>query len=281
MLDQITPVILTYNEAANIERTLAVLDWAREIVIVDSYSDDQTFALARRNPRAQVFQRVFDCHASQWNYAIKETGITSEWVLALDADYVLTPEIVEEIRHLTPAKNIAGYFARFIYCVNGKRLGSSIYPPVTVLYRREQACYSQDGHTQRVELRGEVLNLTAPILHDDRKSFQRWLRGQSSYMKLEAAKLTRSRLRELGWADRVRKLKIIAPIGVLFYCLFARGLILEGRPGIYYSFQRMLAELILSLNLIRQSLSGSKKEADPEATNETKASELMAIEQRK
>ena len=134
MLDQITPVILTYNEAPNIGRTLERLAWARDIVVVDSFSDDETLAIVDGTPRVRIFQREFDCHENQWNFALAETGISSEWVLALDADYLLTPELVTELDALRPEPGIAGYRARFVYCVNGRRLRGSAYPPVTVLY---------------------------------------------------------------------------------------------------------------------------------------------------
>jgi glycosyltransferase involved in cell wall biosynthesis len=264
MLDQITPVILTYNEAPNIGRTLERLAWARDIVVVDNFSNDETLAIVDRTLQSRLFQREFDCHENQWNFALKETGVTSEWVLALDADYVLTPELVEEIKDLRPAGNIAGYRARFIYCVSGRPLRGSAYPPVTVLYRREGASYRQDGHTQRVIVAGSVVDLRAPIFHDDRKSFDHWLRSQARYMKLEANKLAQSAWSDLGWADRLRKMRIVAPFAILFYCLFGRGAILDGREGIYYAFQRLLSELILSLYLIEKSFAGQKSfDPDP------------------
>src|SRR5256885_1403718 len=102
MLVQITPIVLTYNEAPNIRRTLDGLRWARDIVVVDSFSDDATLALLSEYSQVRVFQRRFDTHKSQWNYALKETGTTSEWVLALDADYVITSEVVEELKGLRP-----------------------------------------------------------------------------------------------------------------------------------------------------------------------------------
>ena len=252
MLDQITPVILTYNEAPNIARTLERLAWARDIVIVDSFSDDETLSMIDRTPQVRVFQREFDSHENQWNFALGETDISSEWVLALDADYVLTPELVEELREMKPAASASGYQARFIYCVNGRPLRGSAYPPVTVLYRREGACYRQDGHTQRVQVPGNILSLRAPILHDDRKSFDRWLRSQSRYMKLEAEKLAESSWRDLGWADRLRKLAVLVPFAILFYCLFIRRAILDGRAGLCYSFQRLLSELLLSVYLLER-----------------------------
>jgi glycosyltransferase involved in cell wall biosynthesis len=250
MLDQITPVILTYNEAPNIARTLEPLRWAREIIIVDSQSTDETLDLITRSPHARVFQRVFDCFADQWTFALTETGITTEWVLALDADYLLTPEFVAELKTLTSSPGVDGYQARFVYCVYGHPLRGSAYPPVTVLYRREEASYRQDGHAHRVELKGKVETLSSPILHDDRKSLSHWLRVQDGYMRIESRKLRETGWKQLGWADRIRKMGVVAPIAILFYCLFVKGAILDGRPGLYYTFQRLLAELLLSLYLI-------------------------------
>ena len=281
MLDQITPVILTYNEAPNIERTLDRLGWARDIVVVDSFSDDETLALVSRTPRARVFQREFDSLANQWNFALDETGITSEWVLALDADYVLTPEMVEELKSLSPEPNIAGYSSNFVYCVNGRPLRGSAYPPVTVLYRREGARYRQDGHAHRVVIEGTVNNLRFRILHDDRKSLSHWLRAQDKYMQLEVQKLVESPWRDLGWADRVRKMRVVAPLGVLFYCLFVKGAILDGRAGLYYTFQRVLSELILSLYLIELSLGRGKGRPVEGIGAEQSATELVTARPRK
>src|SRR6185295_5559263 len=189
MIDQITPLILTYNEAPNIARALAGLSWAKKIVVVDSFSDDETVAIAKSFANVRVFQRVFDNHRNQWEFGLKETGINTPWVLALDADYVVSREVVDELDQLRFEDGVVGYRAKFIYCINGKRLRSGIYPPVTVLYRRDGATYVQDGHTQRVALQGMIEEITAPLMHDDRKSFRRWVRSQGRYTELEAQKL--------------------------------------------------------------------------------------------
>src|SRR5690348_1584101 len=102
MLAHITPVILTYNEAPNIGRTLEALRWASAVVVVDSGSSDATTAIARRFPNVRIFERPFDDHATQWNFGISETGIATPWILALDADYVVPPELAEELRALEP-----------------------------------------------------------------------------------------------------------------------------------------------------------------------------------
>jgi glycosyltransferase involved in cell wall biosynthesis len=273
MLDQITPVILTYNEAANIGRTLERLEWAKDIVVVDSLSDDETLGIVAGTPQARTFERKFVSLEDQWNFALRETSITTEWVLALDADYVLTPGLVEELRSLKPDKEIAGYWARFVYCINGRPLRGAAYPHVVALYRRELARYRQDGHAHRVVIEGDLDLLRAPILHDDRKSLGRWLRSQDEYMRLETRKLRETDWSELGWADRIRKMIVPAPLGMFLYCLFVRGVILDGRAGLYYAFQRLISELILSLYLIEERFACEKTVETERVVTITEASE--------
>ena len=248
MLDQISPLILTYNEAANIGRTLERLAWARDIVIVDSFSDDETIEIATSFANVRVIQRAFDNHRNQWEFGLRETGIKTPWVLALDADYLLTNEVTNELKSLNPEADTAGYRANFVYCINGKALHSGIYPPVTVLYRREAASYVQDGHTQRVVVDGPLAQLRAALLHDDRKPLRRWLNSQARYAELEGERI--SKREALDFRDRLRLCFVIVPVAMFCYCLIARGGIFDGWRGFYYAFQRSLAELMLSLYLI-------------------------------
>jgi len=78
-------------------------------------------------------------------------------------------------------------------------------------------------------------------------------------MRLEADKMSNTDWHLLGWSDRLRKLRVVAPVAILFYCLFVKGAILDGRAGLYYTFQRVVAELILSLYLIERSIRSEKK----------------------
>jgi glycosyltransferase involved in cell wall biosynthesis len=250
MLEQITPLILTYNEAPNIGRTLEALAWARDIVVVDSFSDDTTLGIAGSFPKVRMFQRAFDCHRNQWEFGLRETGIKTPWVLALDADYTVTSDVVNELEKLIPATHTAAYRAKFTYCINGNKLHSGIYPPVTVLYRRDAASYVQDGHTQRVVINGPVEDLQSPLLHDDRKPLSRWLVSQTRYAELEVKKLINSERVALSFIDWVRLSCIVLPAVTPFYCLFIRGGIFDGWPGLYYAGQRTLAELLLSLYLL-------------------------------
>ncbi|NEN94751.1 MAG: glycosyltransferase family 2 protein [Moorea sp. SIO3I7] len=248
MLEKITPLILTYNEAPNIQRTLQQLTWAKTIVVIDSYSTDETLEILDSIPQLQVFQRKFDSFAAQCNYGLGK--IESEWVLSLDADYVLTDELISEIQTLQTSPDLNSYSVRFKYCIFGKPLHGTLLPPRKVLYKREKATYQDDGHAHRVIVDGKSAILSAYIHHDDRKPLTRWLWAQDRYMIIEVKKLTQAPKHELSLGDKIRKQKIIAPFIILFYCLILKGGIFDGWHGWYYAFQRMLAETLLSIRLI-------------------------------
>jgi len=258
MLNQITPLVLTFNEAPNIARTLDRLSWAKDIVIVDSMSTDDTRAIASRYPAVRVFERAFTTHAEQWNFGLQQTGIATEWVLALDADFVMTSDAIDEISKLSPPPAVAGYRVPFTYCINGTPLRSGVYPPVTVLYRRDAAIYEQDGHTQRVRVDRTVLPLSSRILHDDRKPLSHWIASQVRYMRLEADKLASAPDSALANVDRLRKLIVVAPPLMFLRCLFIGGGILDGWAGLFYALQRATAELILSLSLVERRVFGRR-----------------------
>ena len=254
MLDQITPLILTFNEAPNIARTLDQLTWASKIVVIDSFSDDETLEILQRYPQVRILQREFTSFADQCNYGLKSNEMTTEWVLNLDADYVLTKELVNELHELRPEDSIEGYRTRFIYCINGKKIRSGIYPQVTTLFRRRSADFVSDGHAHRVMISGVVVPLREAILHDDRKSLRRWLQSQATYAEKEALKLRASKANSLKWPDKLRKFRVVTPLVMPFYCLVLKGGILDGWSGVYYALQRTLAELLLSLELLARTL---------------------------
>jgi glycosyltransferase involved in cell wall biosynthesis len=247
----ITPLVLTFNEAPNIGRTLDRLAWARRIVVVDSFSTDDTVAICRRHPQVDVVQRRFDEHAVQWNFGLDQ--VSTPWVLTLDADYVLSDELVSEIASLAPG-NVNGFFARFTYCVYGRPLRGSLYPPRLVLFRHDRGRYVQDGHTQVLRLDGPSGWLSGPILHDDRKPLDRWFADQVRYAAREVEHLRDTPRHGLNAADRIRRRIVFAPALVAAYTLVWQRLALDGWPGLYYAGQRSLAELLLSLRLIERRL---------------------------
>lgn len=257
MLDDITPVILTFDEAPNIGRCLDRLGWAKDIVVVDSGSGDETVAICTRYPSVRIFKRAFDNHAAQWNFAIGETGIATGWVLALDADYMIEPAVAQEIDALTPAPEVDGYWLPFRYAVMGRPLRSGIYPPVLALYRARRGRYVQDGHTQRAAVDGPTLKLKASALHDDRKPLDRWVRAQLAYARLEAGKLrAEGAAGAKGW---LRTTTPFSPIAIGLYCLFVRGGLFDGPAGWLYALQRMIAEAMITASLIDARLRAGER----------------------
>lgn len=249
-LEQITPLLLTYNESANLKATLSALTWAKQIVIIDSGSTDGSLEIAQQFPQVAVYHRQFDHFADQCNYGL--TKVQTPWTLSLDADYQCSLELVQEIAQLD-CKDYAGFQCAFQYCVYSRALRGSLYPPRTVLYKTQQGQYHRDGHAHRVHLQGKLGRLKNKIAHDDHKELSGWFSSQIKYAILEAEKLSSCNSR-LGWKDRLRKKIVLAPVLTLFYCLFAKGLVLDGRAGWYYTSQRVLAELMLSLALLDRSL---------------------------
>ncbi len=252
-LDSITPLILCYNEEHNIGRTLTQLYWAKQVVIIDSFSTDETLDIVHQFPQVVVFQRVFDSHSQQWNFGLEQ--ISTPWILSLDADYVLSSALTNELAQWSPSPAIAGYFISFKYCVFGKPLRSAVLPPRQALFKRCQAHYIDDGHTQLLVVDGYSSYFKHPIYHDDRKSLSRWLWAQDRYVQLEIAKFQLQKQSIFSFNDWIRKQIILAPFLILFYCLVVKGGLLDGWRGWYYAFQRMLAELLLSLALMEQRIS--------------------------
>ena len=249
MLNTITPLVLVYNEAPNIDRTLQKLIWASRIVVIDSNcSTDGTLDILKKYPQVEVFQRSFDTHANQWNYGLEQ--VNTPWTLSLDADYVLSDDLIAELKVLSPESSYDGYFIRFKYCVFGTPLSGTLLPPRQVLHRPQKSRYIDDGHTQVLAVDGSSGQLTSYIYHDDRKPLSRWLWAQDRYMVLEVKKLLDTPNSELSVGDRIRKAKVLAPFVVLFYCLILKRGIFDGWPGWYYAFQRMLAETLLSIRLV-------------------------------
>lgn len=245
-----TALILTYNEKENIARTLDALRAVPRVLIVDSFSDDGTAdVVASVRPDAAILQRAFDTHSAQWNYGLAQAE--TDWILALDADYEVSSLLAEEIALLQPG-DVAAFAARFEYRIFGHPLRASVYPPRTVLFDRKRATYQQDGHTQLLAVNGPVGTLRGVIYHDDRKPLSRWLRSQDSYVKLEAAHLLATPQETLRRQDRLRLRIYYAPVVMLVYLLFGKGLVLDGWPGWYYVMQRTLAEMLLSLRLLTE-----------------------------
>jgi len=159
----VTTLILTFNERENIGRTLAALSWAKQIVIIDSFSTDDTIAIAKASrANITIAQRRFDTHATQWNFGLAQ--IRTPWVLTLDADYELSCELSGQIAELKPSDEVSAYEARFQFRIFGRNLRACVYPPRPILFRTERCTYYDDGHTQKLAIKGLTWRLSGVFI---------------------------------------------------------------------------------------------------------------------
>lgn len=255
---KIAGLILTYNEEANIRRTLNQLTWLPEIVVIDSYSCDQTISICQEFGNVVVHKRNFDNHTNQWNYGLEQCRDRTDWLLALDADYYIPDKLGEEIQNWLSKSYIPydGFWANFKYAIEGVTISSGIYPPVKILYRTNSAEYMNEGHTQRVRVSGSSGQLKNEVIHDDRKSFERWIISQNSYAQLEAEYLLNkeSENQTHKKQDRIRLRHKLTPVFVFFYCILLRSGWRDGKAGWLYAFQRLIAEVFLQYHLILKRL---------------------------
>lgn len=243
-------LILTKNEEPNIRRVLEKLTWLEKVVILDSFSTDATLEIIGEFSNTVVVQRAFDTHAQQWNFGLDQ--LESEWVLTLDADYVLTDDFIAETKAYVNSGDKTAYSTNFSFLVFGKPLLKDNTTPRPVLFKRKECRYFDDGHTQRLKIEGPTQMYKSFILHDDRKSLSRWLSNQDGYAIKEANKLIASSNENLPVSAKIRKTKIFAPFVVFFYSLFVKGLIFNGWKGWHYTLQRTMVEIILALRLIEE-----------------------------
>jgi len=258
VIDDITPLVITFNEAPNIGRTLDRLGWARRVIVLDSFSTDATAEIVARHPMAELVTHPFESFAAQCNFGLTLVG--TGWCLSLDADYVVSEALVEEMRGLADTPGTDGYRAAFRYCIHGRPLRGSLYPPRTVLHRVTGARYENRGHGHAVVVRGAVGDLRGMIDHDDRKPLTVWYAAQQRYARAEATHILAASPGTLPLADRIRRNAVVAPFLVLFYVLFVRGCILDGRAGWLYVLQRMLAEILLAIELTDRRLAAPSQQ---------------------
>lgn len=246
-LSSITPLVITWNEEPNLRRCLDRLQWADQILVIDSGSTDGTLGICGSYPNVRVLARPFDNFANQCNFGLEQVGTTH--VLSLDADYI----VPEDFPGFVPGLDEhSAYRFPFRYCVFGKPLRACLYPPRAVLYPRSAAFYEEDGHAHRVRLSCEVRDAAMSIDHDDRKPLSRWVQSQWKYAVLEAEKLAEQNDNSLP--DRLRRMIWPAAPAAFLYTLFVKRAILDGWAGWFYALQRTYAELLLSLILLEKRL---------------------------
>lgn len=249
--EQVTPFLLTFNEAENVGRTLDSLRWADRVVVLDSGSSDATERIARSFANVAWHVRQFDSFQAQSEHAIHQTGIESDFALALDADMVVPPQLVQEIEQRFLPGGFSGASVPFQYCIHGTPLLGSMLRPQLRLFRRSDVLVAQDGHGHKFTVSGRVYRCVARIRHDDRKPLERWLSSQVGYSRIERTRILETSVPTI--LMRLRRAGLM-PLVAGAYAYWRAGGPLRGGAAMHYAWERVVFECLLSMRLI---------EADP------------------
>lgn len=183
----VTIVILTYNEEVNIARALtSVCGWAKDVLVLDSFSDDRTLEIAKSFP-CRIFQNKFVDFSRQFSHALT-LPIATEWVFILAADEVVPPDLREEISRTIAAKPAEnGFFCRFRFIWLGKWIQRGYYGAwVMRLFRWQKAKMESREVNEHFLVETPHGHLQADVIHDDHKGVSDWIAKHNRYASAEA-----------------------------------------------------------------------------------------------
>ena len=258
----VSVMIFTLNEEIHLPSCLAALAWCDDVIVVDSFSTDRTEAICREGG-ARFFQRTFDGFGVQRNWALDHTEPRHPWILILDADERVPPELAAELadKALHAPATAGAYRVRRRFYMWGRWLTySSLYPTWVVRFvRLGRIRYVNRGHAETQEVDGEILDLENDLIDENLKGLDEWFERQNRYATKDAEyELARAAvpldLAGLASRDGLRRrasLKQLAtrmPFRPTLYFLYSyvlrRGF-LDGRDGLVFCrmkslYQRMI-----------------------------------------
>ena len=172
-------IILTYNEEANIRETLeSAKSWASEILIVDSFSTDRTLEICRRYTD-KIHQHAFENQAKQFNWALDNVPISYEWILRLDSDERLTPELAREIGQALPSlsPDVTGVYLRRRVFFMGRWIRHGDYYPMWFLrlFRKGKGRYEEITEEHIVLPGGRTVRFRNDFIDENRKGLSFWV----------------------------------------------------------------------------------------------------------
>jgi glycosyltransferase involved in cell wall biosynthesis len=272
------------NEAENLPRCLGCVQWADEIVVVDSHSTDHSVEIAQRHG-AKVVQFDFNgTWPKKKNWALENLPFKNEWVLILDADEVLPPEAAREVANaIARAGNVAGYWINRRFFFLGRWLRHSYYPNWNLrLFRHSLGRYEHltDADTrsgdnevhEHVIVQGPTARLQCEMDHYAFPSIEVFIEKHNRYSNWEAHVAADKFLGESTGGlshDRVerrRRLKMLSQrlpfrplLRFLYVFVWQKGF-LDGRDGYYFARLHAVYEFLSVAKTyeLRQSAKRSK-----------------------
>lgn len=258
-MNDISVIILTLNEERHIKRAIEnAQKFAEKIFIVDSFSTDATCKIAKEM-NAVVYQHKWENHSQQFQWAIDNLPVKTEWVFRLDADEYLSDNLIEEIKTIIRKNdgNINGYTASRQYIFLGRHIKHGIIPMRPLrLFRYGHAHIENKNMDEHIVLDdGEVGNLKGCFYDASLMTLSEWTAKHNGYSTREALDLLASKYaigtvenKATNMAGRhtahVRKMKHLymrMPLffrAFLFFCYryFIRLGFLDGKEGFMWHF---------------------------------------------
>jgi hypothetical protein len=186
----LSAIVLTLNEEQHLPDCLASVAWADEVIVFDSLSADRTVQIAQQ-AGANVIRRPFDHYAGQRNAALAAT--TAEWVLFVDADERVSPELQAEIAKAIKRPEPGWWLPRHNYLFGRLTLHAGWYPDYQLrLLRRAEAHYDPTRPVHElVELANPMPpgHLRAPLIHLNYETVREFMAKQKTYARYEAQRL--------------------------------------------------------------------------------------------
>ncbi|MBI4639932.1 MAG: glycosyltransferase family 2 protein [Candidatus Tectomicrobia bacterium] len=226
-MDKISATIITYNEELNIRDALESVAWADEIVVVDSHSQDITLEICKEYTD-RIIQHDWSGHIRQKNFAIDQASFP--WILSIDADERISPELKEEIEQLRKiGMSMDGYFIpRKAFYLGRWIRHSGWYPDYKVrLFRKEKGRWSGTNPHDSVKLEGEAGYLKGVIEHYSYRDLAHNLDVINRYSTIGAEEL-----HKLGKRTRWHHLVLNPPLTFLKKYLLKQGY-RDGIPGFF------------------------------------------------
>ena len=261
-------IVLTYNEADNIEACLATVDWADDVIVVDSGSTDATLERAKQTrANVRIFQHPFQDFGEQRNWALDETHPKHPWILFLDADERCNADCSAAIRAaVTSPGHQIGFYLTYRNFFLGRWLKRcTLYPSWQLrLLKLGEVRFQKEGHGQREVSTGPLGYIREPYDHYGfSKGVAHWIERHNRYSSDEVELLRRLRGEPLQLLDLVRggaiaRRRCIKRIGArmwfrplmrFFYVYFLRRGFLDGRAGLVYCLLRVAHDIHVDAKL--------------------------------
>lgn len=251
----LSAAIITYNEEDKIQDCLnSVTDFVDEIIVLDSFSTDATEEICRKNLKVRFHQHPFDGHIEQKNRVLEKCS--SEWILSLDADERVTPELRHSIEKLiTQNPNIAGAkFPRLTYHMHRFIKHSGWYPNARYrLVRKGMAFWGGENPHDKIILKGKGIKIRGDLLHLTKKDLSDQIQTINSFSSIVA--LTRYN------KDRKFQLwrMLLKPITKFLEMYLLKRGFQDGMQGLIIAISSSFSSFLKEAKLYELSVLGSDK----------------------